>query len=44
MEYVDHSAPVRDTCNAATALAVRLPTTDEPARMGAQAWTAPATE
>ena len=40
VEYVDHYAPVRDKSNAAHARAVRLLTTDEPARLKAQAWTA----
>jgi len=40
VEYVDHYSPVRDKANAATARAVRLLTTDEPARVKAQAWTA----
>ena len=40
VEYVDHYAPVRDKSNAAHARAVRLLTTDEPARIKAQAWTA----
>ena len=39
-EYVDHFAPVRDQRDAATARAVRLLTTDEPARIKARAWTA----
>lgn len=40
VEYVDHYAPVRDKSNAATARAVRLLTTEEPARIKARAWTA----
>ena len=40
VEYVDHFAPVRDSRNPATARAVRLLTTDEPARVKAQAWAA----
>jgi phage/plasmid-like protein (TIGR03299 family) len=40
VEYVDHYAPVRDKSNAATARAVRLLTTDEPARLKSAAWTA----
>ena len=40
VEYVDHHAPVRDKRDAATARAVRLLTTDEPARLKSAAWTA----
>ena len=40
VEYVDHYAPVRDKSNAATARAVRLLTTEEPALIKARAWTA----
>ena len=40
VEYVDHFAPVRDKHNPAQARAVRLLTTDEPARIKARAWTA----
>ena len=40
VEYVDHFAPVRDKADAATARALRLLTTDEPARIKARAWTA----
>ncbi len=40
VEYVDHVAPVRDKSDAATARALRLLTTDEPARIKARAWTA----
>ena len=40
VEYVDHHAPVRDKSDAATARALRLLTTDEPARIKARAWTA----
>jgi phage/plasmid-like protein (TIGR03299 family) len=39
-EYVDHYAPVRARSNAAHARAVRLLSTDEPARIKARAWTA----
>ena len=40
VEYVDHIAPVRDKADAAMACALRLLTTDEPARIKARAWTA----
>ena len=40
VEYVDHFAPVRDKADAAMARALRLLTTDEPARIKARAWTA----
>jgi len=39
-EYVDHYAPVRTRHDPATARAVRLLTTDEPARLKARAWAA----
>ncbi len=39
-EYVDHYAPVRDRRDPGTARAVRLLTTDEPARVKARAWAA----
>ncbi|MHB1010944.1 MAG: DUF932 domain-containing protein, partial [Propionibacteriaceae bacterium] len=39
-EYVDHYAPVRERRDPATARAVRLLTTDDPARLKARAWAA----
>ena len=39
-EYVDHYAPVRTRHDPATARAVRLLTTEEPARLKARAWAA----
>jgi phage/plasmid-like protein (TIGR03299 family) len=39
-EYVDHFAPVRTKSGVATARAVRLLTTDEPARVKDRAWAA----
>ncbi|MBU4337270.1 MAG: DUF945 domain-containing protein [Actinobacteria bacterium] len=39
-EYVDHYAPVRTRHDPATARAVRLLTTDEPARLKTRAWAA----
>ncbi len=39
-EYVDHYAPVRDSQDPATARAVRLLTTDQPAQTKARAWAA----
>jgi len=43
VEYVDHFAPVRDKRDAATARATRMLTSDDPAKIKRQAWTALAT-
>ena len=39
-EYLDHHAPVRDKTDPRTARALRLLTSDEPARLKARAWAA----